>query len=251
MKKARNLLITGIPGTGKSYDLGAEIEEMVLNDGYFVVLLDPKVGEEQSFGDHEGLSADLGFGRVHIDEEAVSHDPSRSFWTNLIEGARDEGLPGLRFTFNSVSPKVDQEMVELGDMISRVILSMDGQVGLAAEELHNFAPHQSRGGSTKDIRGLTKLIDEGRTINKAFAGATQKLTKVSTAIYGACNIFRMYHMGTSDSAYEKVLDTGENRELVDQICQASVESRRCLEYRRQTAEATIMDRSDLERVTTA
>lgn len=248
MKEARNLLISGISGTGKSYDLGSEIEKMVLDEDFFIVLLDPKMGDEGVYGDHKGMSADLDFVHLHINE-AVIEKASKQDWRDIIQGIRSEGFPGVRFTFESIQPEMDDWMPKFGDRCSRIVLGMEGKVGLAIEELQNFCPHQSMGGSSDEIKGTIKLIDEGRTINKAFLGATQKLQKVHTAVYGACNRYRMYHMGSQDSDYSKVLNVGEHREEVDEIQAADLESRKCLEFYRQTSESEILHQEGLERRT--
>lgn len=249
MKKARNEFIAGGSGTGKSYELGRDIENLVLDEGYFVPLLDPKIGDQGRYGDHRGLSVNLNFVRVHVTKKVLKQKAREiKYWKRLLKKARSDGANGIRFTFESLQRGIDEYFETFIDTLSRSCLSMNGKVALAVEEAHTFAPHQSVGGSTKNIRGLIKLIDEGRLIDKLALLCSQKLHKSNTALYDSCQIYKLYPMAKS-SHYEKVLSRKDHGDLIDEAVNWATDSRKQIYYNLNAGEARIKNVDGLSRRT--
>lgn len=247
MKQAFNTFIAGPSGSGKSYEMGHDIEAAVLDDGFFTVLLDPKIGDSGQYGDHRGLSSGLDFVRLHCTKKVLKNT-DLGWWKKLLTKIRADGSMGVRITFESLQRGIEEEMSLFIDTISRTILSMDGKILLGVEEAHNFAPEQGAGGSVKDIRGLLKLIDEGRKISKGAELSSQKLHKCHSSLYDTCQIYKLYPL-PSTSDFQKVLDKTDHGDLIKKTKNLPIEARKRILYDRNEGTAELEDVEGLRRRT--
>jgi len=253
MKKAENHFVSGISGTGKSYYVGSLVEDLVIDDGFFCILLDPKFGEGGEYGDHKGLSEDLGFAHERIDSDfidAILEDKKvEEKARKLIEACKEKGFNGIRFTFDSLDiDMTTDKMREFAEKIARIGLMLDGKILLVEEECHNFIPHNQRGGSVKDIKVQSKFIDEGRKINKRAILSTQKPTKANKDIYSLCQVYHIFFMGETLSDYTKVLPK-DYRDVYQEATSWDVESRNMIKYNRNNSSLEIQNVDGLKRRT--
>jgi hypothetical protein len=253
LKRAENHFVCGISGTGKSYYVGKLVEDLVVDDGFFCILLDPKFGEGGEYGDHKGLSEDLGFAHERIDSVFIdglleSKDVEDKA-QRLIESAKSKGFNGVRFTFESLDiDMTTDKMRQFAEKIARFGLMLDGKVLLVEEECHNFIPHTQRGGSVKDIKVQSKFIDEGRKINKRAILSTQKPTKANKDIYSLCQLYHVFFMGETLSDYTKVLPK-DYRERYRDATSWDVESRNMILYNRNDSSLEVKNVDGLSRRT--
>lgn len=247
-ERADHALTAGKSGSGKSYYTGSKFEDKILDENAFGVILDPK----DHGGDHGAMSSALGFAHVHITSDLLAdmEDPEDVF-SQMIQGVKAQGIPGIRFTFEDLDPDLDEYLPGFADTIARILLGLDGNVVLLIEELQNFCPHENRGGSNKEVSGLLKYFEEGRSHGKTAMACTQSTKKILTDVFDAFLHFELFYMGPSETHYTKVLDQrdGTEREYIQECQSWNTGDRNLLHKDDHTGEIYVENVDGLERRT--
>ena len=233
MKEARHTMYAGKSGFGKSYMAGGDFEELVIDDGFFGIILDIKpTNEDDEIGDHRGISQELDFVRIHIESAGDIEDASVQDFKELVMKAYDVGKQGIRFTADITIPEVEDSMPMLGDKLCRAVMRLNFECVTLIEEVQYVAPHSSQGGSKQDFRGLMSVLGLGRTSGKLVKMTSQEFGKVHTAVYGECNLYKILFMGKKDRKYDKVLDTSdpEDKAAIQEIINSKKKERKYIYY---------------------
>lgn len=256
MEEARHCMYAGKSGFGKSYTAGADFEELIIDEAYFGVIIDIKprneTGTPKPIGDHQGLSKDLNFKRVHIESAEDIHNASVDDLVSLFVEAKRQGFNGIRFTADITVTEIKNAIPELADKVCRAVMRLDFPTVVLIEEVQYAAPHQSKGGKTEQFEGIISILGLGRTSNKILFLTTQEFTKVHTAIYGECNLYKIYFMGKKERKYDKVLDPQrdeEDRQAIQALIEADKLERKFIYYDSNAGVTEVRSSKGLERRT--